>query len=105
MTLLRVEPSAIWPSPEATVRAAPTAWIAVRGRLVVTASSAKLCPGSDPGCRDGALVFGLDTKGLMARQRQLNGPDTYMSGSRIWLAHVQGSSLVDLTAATGYASS
>ncbi len=90
-----VPPSAIRSSPQAATRVPTTSWIAVQGRLMVTSSSARLCQGADRACRNGAPVLGLDTKGLTA---QLTGRHIYTSRRWIWLAHVQGPSLVDLTA-------
>ena len=91
-----VPPSAIQLSPQAATHVSTTSWIAVRGMLVVTSTTAQLCPGVDRSCRNGATVRGIDAPGLLARQI---GLEPYTSKIGIWLAHVHGSYLVDLTVA------
>lgn len=90
-----VPPSAIRLSPQAATQVSTTSWIAVRGRLVVTSGTAQLCPSVGRTCLNGATVRGIDVRGLLA----MNGPVDYTTKIGIWLAHVHGSSLVDLTTA------
>ncbi len=94
-----VPPSAIRLSPQAATHVSTTSWIAVRGRLVVTSTTAQLCPGVDRSCRNGATVRGIDARGLLA----MNGAVDYTTKIGVWLAHVHGSYLVDATTAPSVA--
>ncbi len=94
-----VPPSAIRLSPRAATHVSTTSWIAVRGRLVVTSTTAQLCPGVDRSCRNGATVRGIDARGLLA----MNGAVDYTTKIGVWLAHVHGSYLVDATTAPSVA--